>query len=117
MEFDSPSHILPPDGARLCYDNEVAEPGDWVLSQGGRIWDKLLATRPDFSRAVTGHIYATTRPHRPAKGSRKLTAEMVKEIRRRWKNRDTMKSLGAEFGCSWRHIQDILQGKKWKGVK
>lgn len=99
MEFDSPSHILPPDGARICHGSEVAQPGDWILSKDGRRWEKLIFTTERFQRNITRRMYATKRPLKKHQNV-VLSDEIEDEIRARWERRPTYKSLAAEYGCS-----------------
>lgn len=59
-------------------------------------------------------------PERGARGERaggaKLTAEKVKEIRRRYAEGATLKGLAAEYGVRFTNVHMIVQRKTWKHV-
>lgn len=44
-------------------------------------------------------------------GLPKLSDQDVAEIRRRWNERPTTKSMAAEYGVTYSYIQKIIQGR------
>lgn len=124
MEFTSPSSTkIPrlPAGARLCYDDEQADVGDWELDYENT-WQKLLLTKPDFFRLGNGQTYATLRPdgqrpkveHKKGRGkkNRQLSTAEILTIQARWAKRPTYKRLAEEYEVPWRVIQDAILNRK-----
>lgn len=118
MEFISPFIVTTPDGTRLCYHNEAAEPGDWVLSKSGCQWEKLTTASPSFCRAKNGRFYATERKvkeyQRRCGRPVVLPKEVQDEIRQIWQARPTYKKLAERFGCSPDLICSIVTNRNEK---
>lgn len=55
--------------------------------------------------------------HGETNGRAKLTAEKVREIRRRAKAGETYKTLAAEFGVAQSNISHIISRRNWSYVE